>query len=345
MKRYPLPDFVKKASLQELEHDELPANLYADDRLRLYPCHTPAATVIAAAQFCEDKNQYSKERQAYIVQGLLKHASEQGIYYTVKGILEYRPPEEPIEYAWEHDGRKLFPMRNEKEASAVVDYLTQHWRKIASDVREAIARNALHILAKHRYNIGPKRTTLEKLAFAGLVDKERLLQHVKTASASIPVRKPSFEGDSYKDENWYMLLPQLQKELEHTPVYDQERLRLLCKAASQILGEIGAVKQPIELETILTPSEVNAVADTYIELPNGKMYKRADFRNLTASDLAEWFGPRFQAAIRDGVVNYDWLLKEAMFLTPQEAERVSELLAEKGVRPLSTTTVPLEVPL
>ncbi|MEM3062714.1 MAG: hypothetical protein QW303_04100, partial [Nitrososphaerota archaeon] len=119
-----MPAFVKNASVEELNVDEekLPDHLFADDKFRLYPCHTKVATALSAALFREDFDKYSEERQKYIMKNLLSHARSLKIASEVEGILRYKPAEDE-KFALElrtpsGETRKLFPIRNEREVKA-----------------------------------------------------------------------------------------------------------------------------------------------------------------------------------------------------------------------------------
>lgn len=339
-----MPDFVKQATLDEINSDpeDLPAHLYADDRLLLYPCHTKTAAMLSAAQFMEDKDNYSEERQQYIIARFMKHASELNIQREMQEVLSHQPEREPVEYALYSEGRYFFPVRNEKEASAVCDYLVRHWRDIAADTRETAARNTLAIAERHNFPIARVRPILEKIAGYCLIDKDALAYEIKRAAINAPLAKAG--AAACESDRAAILIHMLSKVIDDVPFTEQKKLREIQKAASDVLAFLPYENEPIELRTALAQTDVKKVADSIVRLANGKYYKCADFARIPASVLHDWFDGLFDAAVVGDSVVATALAKEASVIDDIEADRFSEMLESLGISPVLVEGRAKEVP-
>lgn len=337
MHHFDFPDFVKQATVEEIDVPEegIPPHLYADVNFRLYPCHTKAATVVAAAQFKEDAHKYGEERRQAILDNLRKHARAFDISYHVNRILEEQPREPEI-YAWEQDGRKLFPIRNAREVKTAAAYLVDNWRDIDVDIREAVARRILKAAEENGYRLGAHKTALEKMAGYGVVDRAALVRYLEEANLNLsPTDKRLKQAAAAVDD--LLLLAY------NTDADEQDKLRELVKAASDLAHEVPVLRECPELATMLSETEVKEATDDLLFLKSGSVYRTRDLR-IPADRLLDVFGDTFASACINGYVLRHELCKTACELSEEDALCFEELLAASGiypvVRPSRAKTIP-----
>ena len=81
---YPQPDFVKNAAHEKLSGAaDLPRHLYADQRHKLYPCHTAPATWMSALFFADKQAQFDA-KEAAAIQSRIHQAAE---YFGIRGAV------------------------------------------------------------------------------------------------------------------------------------------------------------------------------------------------------------------------------------------------------------------
>lgn len=328
LSKYNLPTYVKKATWEEITAADgnIPDHLFADDKFRLYPCHTAAATLISAAQFNEDKDKYNKERKEYIETRLKKHAQELGVLPDVEDVLEYKP-EQNHAYALEHDGRRLFPIRNALEIKKLAEYLVKNYRDIPQEYREIAARNALKEADNKNYALGQARTILEKLACDGIVNKSKLLDILqatfKKTSPTTAASNPVHEA-----------IGSLMAAVADIPATNQRLLREAVKIASDLVPAVMTLQQPLELDVVYTVSELKKEAEDVIRLSTGSYYKKADILTIPSHVLKERFDNYDTPIEINGVISHEMLFKAAQALDEDAAENFEETLHQYDVYPV-----------
>lgn len=328
LEKYKLPPYVKKATWGEIcaQEENIPTHLFADDKARKYPCHTPAATVISAAQFNEDKTNYSQARQQYIESRLKKHAEELKILPDVEDILQHKPEQQEV-FALEYEGRLFFPIRNEKEIKKLAEYLVEHYRDIPQEQREEAARNALKEAELQDYALGEVKNTLEKLACIGIVDKKAFLDVLTVAMQRV-------SPTSIQKNKSHEMLVQLTNAVIDIPPGQQTTLMKAVKAASDLVAEIINIRKPLELEVIYTISELKKEADSVIRLATGSYYRKEDLLKTPTYVLKEAFDNYGMPIEINGIISHHRLFKAIKALDEIQAQNFEDRLQECNIYPV-----------
>lgn len=335
---YPIPDYVKQASVDELTNTEsIPQHLYADDKFKLYPCHTPAATVISAAAYMEDKDKYSKERQKYIEERLVKHAKEQDIEYDVREILDFTPQKKEA-YAYTTPERRFFPIRNATEIKKLANYLVENYKDIPQQVREEAAKNALAEAWLNNYNIGKEENILRKFAGLGQVNKEKFVEILKQASLRTSPRQ--IQARPYE-----ALIPELLDAVEKIPEDDNDTLLKCVKAASDIINHIINPKTPIELQVVITEDEVRKYMEQFIPVKTGSYYTKDQIRSIPENLLKQAFDIIGEDITINGYVSKQKAINTLKQLDESRARTIEDFLKNYGVEPAIQESRSITIPL
>ncbi len=153
---YAPPPYVKQASHdQRCGSAELPPHCYADQRRKLYPCHSAAATWLSSAFFMEKHAELSRADQEIIVRRLIDAARYFGIAADVGRLAvkaaeiasddEAKLPDSEFAYIWEAGGKKerRLPLRNPHEVKAAADWLGKYRDRFTWEDRQRIASKIL----------------------------------------------------------------------------------------------------------------------------------------------------------------------------------------------------------
>ncbi|MDW8079962.1 MAG: hypothetical protein RMJ16_13870, partial [Thermoguttaceae bacterium] len=156
--KYPLPQYVKSASFDDLKKlYASSAGFRADPVERKYPCIDEVSTILSACLYFDEKDKYTRERQTVIENNFKKIASALGIledYLAIEKCASEK--KDDVFYAVTVvgiDGQPVdaFPIRNAKEAALAINYIWDHWREIAPEVRKVAATNILKYASDNNF--------------------------------------------------------------------------------------------------------------------------------------------------------------------------------------------------
>lgn len=158
----PLPEFVKKAEVDDSVVPGLANNAFADPRHRKFPCHTKAATWLANAYFQKSRSAYSKKEAEFVQDRINKFASHWAISNQVdtfnknwSKIASYDRPDLPdgayALVATTDDGHKIrrFPMPNVMSVKWAGERLYADRHLYPYAMRKTAARNILREALKY----------------------------------------------------------------------------------------------------------------------------------------------------------------------------------------------------
>jgi len=351
---YPLPDFVKSASQQDIcGDDSLPPHLYADITRRCYPIHSGPATIISSIFFNEKKASMNKHRAALIESNLARAAE----YFKVGGYM--RRLTEKVASAATHEATQLpdaafaivfegadgaaerhYPMRNVHEVKAAAAWLADHRDLLPFSDRHQIANKVLEKSAEFGAGLPEHRNMLEKMAGLGVCagkDAARLIRTRMLAAGGM--HKPSA----------------LQQELEKLAALCEEKpdsvrhyvpLIKIAEIVDQFDHEHGLnrkyddiLERPEDVLFAVTGKTAAELEEGIIgNVLTGNYYKKADLQSLPVRDLADNLGEDFAQVVSTAGawVDTEKLARIVPTLPLGDAELFDEVVAAAGVRPFAT---------
>ncbi len=347
LSKFDLPSYVKSADYESIkdEFDRKP-KFYADPVEKKYPCTNKETTIISAALYYLDKNKYSKERQSIIEENFEKVASALGIlddYLNIKKQAEtdYSDTEYALEVINEvtNEVTKAFPISNEKEAKAAINYLMQCWPEIAPNKRELIANNVLDICKRKNYNLGQLKVAAEVLARkCEIIDKEgidSICNLIKAGANLIPdellLKKAEYKNLDFSNTPVDLIY---QRDIEYILDAMQDVARVLPKSALP--------SKPPEFYIYVHKSELEKAADFGVKLANNVIVNKAYLSKISMNDLKRYFN---ENELRNYLVpGAAGLKKLAESFDFEQADRFTKLLKEKNIPFISYRKVNKEIP-
>lgn len=344
-----LPDYVKTASHARITGRDVPESsdrpgLYAYPSRRLFPISSKPATWVSALFY------YSQNPQGgdFVEDNLLKAAKFFGIagdVFRIKTafLRETATPEDSdSDYALVLDtpgGKKrLFPVRNRVELEKAAQYLRQYRHVLGFDDRMALAR---HILKKAEA-LGVSLPDedwiwLEKQAGYGscssqtaaniLFSRAKILRLFNTA--------PDSQLLLTKTAMYILQNPQEAKvpSVLHKIARSVEKIDRKFGLQS---GPKGAVP-PIEDLFTVTIKTANKAVDDFVELTDGRIFRKDDLRLLPVSELRDVFGGDFLDAISDDGFRVDpeKLASVIRTLPRPDASLLSKILERHYIKPVT----------
>jgi len=350
---YPLPDFVKNASQADVCGDETtPPNAFADTTRKLYPTHTPAATVVSSIFFHEKKAELSATRQQLIAEKLSHAAAYWQIAPTIGGILEKVAASNAIgdktvsnsEYAivFDRNGtiERHYPLRNQDEVKAASDWLVKNRDRLPYDDRHTIASKVLAKADKFGLQLPGSRDTIEKIAGLGACSGKDAAGLIRSRIRAV--------GHTHKPNVLQVELEKLAQLCESAPRAIQHfgALTKIASMVDQFDREHGLVtkydniiERPEDVLFGVTEKGAASVSDDLIgSVLTGNYYKKADLEKLAVRDLADGLGDDFVDAVTNANAWVDTTKLAAIVptLPLNDAEQFDEIAAAAGIRPFAT---------
>jgi hypothetical protein len=351
---YPLPEFVKNASHADVCGDQdTPPHAFADITRKLYPTHTPAATVVSTIFFNEKKAELPKLRRELIGEKLARAADYWKVLPTINEMFtQFDSTKSAGDTALANDEfavvftnkdgtpERHYPMRNPGETKAASAWLLQNRDKLPFEDRRKIADRVLEKAAKFGLGLPQERHDLEKMAGLGACSG-------KDAAGLIRCRIRAV-GHTHKPN-------ELQNELE--------KLAQLCESAPRAIQHFGALTKIASLidqfdrehgltgkydniierpEDVLFGVTEKVAADLSDDLIGsvltGKYYKKADLEKLAVQDLADVLGDDFAGAVTNANAWVDTakLAKIVPTLPLDDADKFDEIVSAAGIAPFAT---------
>ena len=351
---YPLPDFVKNASQEDIcGGDELPPHLFADITRRRYPIHSGPATVISSIFFNEKKAALNKH-QAAMIEGKLNKAAE---YFKVEGYM--RRLNEKVAEAANYDETALpdnvfaivfdsadgtkerhYPLRNVNEVKSAAIWLHDHRDELPFADRRQIADKILTKAAEFGAGLPEHRYMLEKMAGLGACSGKDAAKMIRTRIYAA--------GNTHKPSAVQVELEKLAKLCEDSPqaIHHFSSLTKIAEIVDQFDHEHGwnrkyddVIERPEDVLFAVTGKAAAEVDDSIVgNALTGNYYKKADLQTLPVRDLADNLGEDFaqEVSTANAWVDLEKLASIVPTLPLGDAELFDEVVSAAGVQPFAT---------
>jgi hypothetical protein len=350
---YPLPDFVKNASQVDVCGDEnTPPNAFADTTRKLYPTHTPAATVVSTIFFNEKKASLPKLRQQLIGEKLARAAEYWQVlpaindmftrFDQIKSAGDTTLPNDEFAIVFDRDGvtERHYPLRNRGEVKAASDWLMQNRDKLPFDDRHKIADRVIARADKYGMSLGPARNELEKMAGMGVCAGKDAALLIRSRIRAV--------GHTHKPNDLQLELEKLAQLCESAPRAVQHfgALTKIAGMVDQFDHEHGLVTKYDSIierpEDVLFGVTEKVAADVNDDLVGsvltGNYYKKSDLEKLAVRDLADGLGDDFVDAVTNANAWVDTtkLATVVSTLPLDDAEQFDAIVSAAGIRPFAT---------
>jgi hypothetical protein len=347
---YAQPDFVKNAAQDKLSgSDDLPRHLYADQRHKLYPCHTAPATWMSALFFADKKAQFDT-KEAAAIQSRIHQAAE---YFGIRGAvaeLEEKVaassaqninslPDSEFAIVWVSDvggKERHWPLRNAEEVKFAAAHFKTFRDNFVFDDRHVIATKILEKAAEYNADVSGAEGSLELAAGLGACAAKVASDMIKDR-----VRLTSRQHAPLAGE-----LSKLADVIDQNP----ERARTVemrLKLASAVdnfdrstnlyrLYDAGGLPRPEEVLFAITEKVARDFLDHNVETTTGNVYALDDLEKLAVEDVREWLGDDFADAVSAGGVYMDREKLAAIVPTLDRgmASMLDRLMQEKSDGPV-----------
>ena len=346
---YPPPDFVKAAS-QDRSHGDasLPRHMYADQRNKLYPCHSAPATWLSSL-FFEDKRAAFSEKQAAEISARIDAAAN---YFGIAGLVkELREkigaaagsdlaslPDSDFAVVWTDDaGNKdrHWPLRNATEVKFAAAHFKTHRDQFTFEDRHTIATKILEKAAAYGADTSDAAGSLELAAGLGacaakvaadmLQSRAQLVRrsHADLAAGLLKMAQAiSSNPDNARTAETRLKLAAVVDECDRT-------------AGLTRLYDDGGLPRPEEVLFAITEKVANDFMKAHVETTTGNVYNLEDLEKLAENDVRSWMGDEFADAVTAGGVYLDRDKLAAIVPTLDRgmAATLDRLAAEKGLSP------------
>ena len=351
---YPLPDFVKNASQEDIcGGDDLPPHLFADMTRRRYPIHSGPATVISSI-FFNEKRASMNSHQAALVETKLNKAAD---YFKVEGYVR-RLTEKVAEaatydetalpdtiFAIVFDGadgtkERHYPLRNVHEVKTAAAWLKDHRDELPFADRRQIADKILTKAAEFGAGLPDHRYTLEKMAGLGVCSGTDAAKLIRTRIYAA--------GNTHRPSDIQIELEKLAKLCEDSPqaIHHFSSLTKIAEIVDQFDHESGLNRKYDDVierpEDVLFAVTGKAAAEVDSEIVGnaltGNYYKKADLQAVPMRDLADNLGEDFAQEVSTAGAWIDMakLASIVPTLPLGDAELFDEVVAAAGIQPFAT---------
>jgi hypothetical protein len=316
---YPQPDFVKNAAQDKLSGSEdLPRHLYADQRHKLYPCHTAPATWMSALFFADKKAQFDV-KEAAAIQSRIHQAAE---YFGIRGsVAELEEkiaasttqdinnlPDSEFAIVWVSDvggKERHWPLRNAEEVKFAAAHFKTFRDNFVFDDRHVIATKILEKSAQYSADVSGSEGSLELAAGLGACAAKVASDMIKDRVRLTRRQHSQLAGE----------LSKLADVIDQNP----ERARTVemrLKLASAVdnfdrstnlyrLYDAGGLPRPEEVLFAITEKVARDFLEHNVETTTGNVYALDDLEKLAVDDVREWLGDDFADAVSAGGVYMD----------------------------------------
>jgi hypothetical protein len=350
---YPPPSFVKSADAARLNGDpeKLARHLYADQRNKLYPCHTAPATWMSALWFAEKQSEFA-DSDAVAIQDRIKAAAN---YFGIAGLVEQlmdkvandnnnelaKLPDTAFAIVWKDDSGNVerhWPLRNATE----VKFACAHFKKYRDEFifadRHKIANKILDKALEFGADTSAAGDTLDLAAGRGLCATKVAAELLRGRAQ---LTKRSHANLSAEMEKLAELVENNPAETQHeecrlklAAVIDQfDRETKLCR----LYDEKGLPRAEEVLFAITEKVAMDFMSEN-VETTTGNVYALADLEKLAVEDIRSWMGDDFADAVSAGGVytDRDKLAAIVPTLDRGMAATFDRLMQEKRAYPVVT---------
>jgi hypothetical protein len=349
---YDFPDYVKEASLAELQEPSQPSNPrhFADKRLPYdYPVHSKAATYFSLVRFAEEKAQHSAKVQPLIERVLHKAAEFWGIPNAVHKINTKHAqlnqsddaPDSCFALVTASNGEKQrsYPLRNSLEVKRAAEWFQARRHQLREvhhcDERMEIASRILEKASQYGVGLTDDETTaLERAAGYGSGDKRKiasmLRDRVKAAHRVSPETRVMMEklAETVESQSDLFLDPGTRSKLAET-VEDFDQAHGLLNRYTDLLP----APEDVLFETTRTKEASRGVEEC--ALLSGSVYSMEDLARADKNAMRDIFGRDIVEDLMSGLqLDPEKMADFTQTLPLPDAEAMDRIMAESGVRPL-----------
>jgi len=338
-----IPQYVKKASLQELypDRNKLPITVFADPVHKKFPCHTPAATWLSALYFMDKEAQLKNKDD--IRKNIASFAQFFGITNDIKNLWQQQKVAHNkndqddrnfgIVYVENGIKHRKLPLFNAAQVKQAAEWLCQYRNELPYKMRQMIATKILDKAHEYGAHLEKYGETIERISGYGIGSmheiKNAIMNRLRLSSSQMIK-----EGIS-RILHTLEVNPLLQKDntvmMKLAEVIDNfDRMYGLHKKYD---GHVLLPPEDIIFKVSLTKA-AEVVAD-HVTTTTGNVYSKNDLRRVSVSALREAFGDDFIELIVDqfGKVDVDKLAEQIATLPRPDAELLEKILKNQGITP------------
>lgn len=316
---FPQPDFVKNASQDRLRPDAaMPRHMYADQKNKLYPCHTAPATWMSALFFADKKANFDEKTAADISSRIRRAAKYFGISSLISelesGVEKTAAAgadalsDENFAVVWrdEHGNvERHWPLRNATEVKFAADHFAKYRDDFVFNDRHHIAVRILEKAAQYEADVSEHLDALEFAAGFGMCAAKTASELLRNRAKLVYRKSAELSAELVKladavDQNPDMARSQ-ETRLKLAAVIDE------CDRSVKLsrLYDAGGLPRPEEVLFAVTEKVANDFLQQNVETTTGNVYALEDLEKLAVNDVREWLGDEFADAVSAGGVYMD----------------------------------------
>lgn len=342
VKVYPFPDFVKKASLEQItDTARLPVSAYADPINKAFPCHSAAATWLSGLYYNEKKAAYKPAEQSKIEARFAQFSDYFSIssdFLTMQKQAEdlktgHSASDSDFAYVWQDpqgNKERRLPIRSAEEVKMASAWLEQYRDEITFEDRHAMAKRILEKQAQFSVEID-NIEFLEKQAGYGVCNPETVVDEIayrayitdnlqqKKAAAQLAVFVRDHKRSALQIGNLVKLascLDDLDRDIGLTGKYT------------------GLLRRPEDIIFETTFSKAASAVDDAFTTVTGNVYSTGDLEKVSYAALQEVFGDDLASEVSNGVgVDAEKLAAVAHTLPLPDARLFDQFMAESQIKP------------
>jgi len=347
-KLYDLPDFVKQADTDVLTPANLPVSVYADPRVKLYPCNNPASTFLSCLFFAEKQGSYSPGNRKHVQERLDQLVEYWGIEEPVRQMRAkhadmHRDPDSLLpdsDFAYVRildSGQKdrHWRIKNAKEVKLAAQslYENRDHPELPFSFRRVIADKILVKAAAYGASLGEHEGFVERQAGHGVCNPDEVVDMI-----GIRVKLA-------KDNGQRQLLTKLASTVNGQPssaltpdmlVYLADTMDAVDRSTKLAGRYTDSIKRPEDVIFSVTYKEASASVKSVVALTTGSIYEKGQFSKLSADDLTSLFGKDLANQVTTGMdIDPEKLAEVAATLPRGNAEMFEQLLKESGIPPMA----------
>jgi hypothetical protein len=356
-----LPDFVKKANLQDLipsEHftKEAGSRIYADPVTGSFPCHSKEATVVSYLYFLDQEQTLPKHKRDLIEANFQKFGRYWGVHITMNKLREaHQTFQTPVEKLAEHLSDDNFALITQDEKGNKRRFVLIHnapaVRKAAAWFHQNVEKLREKFAFPQRHEIASKileranalgahieeehEETLKKYAGVGtstpLQIAEQIRRRIKVAKKIDPdVRQVMEKTAQLIEKKSIMALDPDTRINIATTLENFDRTYGLLNKYSELVPAPEDVVFGIDIE------KLGQFRGQMCTLVTGSTYDKDDFRKLPLDAIKEAFGPEIARDVTGGIneVDPEKMGELAETLPRPDAEVFEQIASKAGVQPI-----------
>lgn len=342
----PLPDFVKRSQVENLDGDDtLPPPAFADAARRDYACHTAAATWLSAARFHENRATLPTHKQAHLQERIRQGAAYHGIAEAVeqlwKNLTDLRkqaeaelPDRDFALVVRDENGRTVerrYRLASPADIKQAAQYLRQYGKEFRYDERRTMAERVLAKAAEANLD-AETQEFLERTAGFGTCASTTIIEQIQQRRDLLARRGDA--GDTVQK------LAALADGVRRYPrtARQPDNLRKLASVLDTIDSTLNLKLPPVE-DTVflLTHSKLASLRHERVETATGNVYAVDALERIPVDHIRTMMGEDIAAALSTGNVLDRWKLAEELPALPvPESAILDRLCSSLGIQPVAT---------